>query len=109
MRASGRQASGCQQLPRDAPGGQDATMSLEGQSPTPDTLAPDNLPSSLRKLPYAEVLLSAAAHELVGLVTPELIEVAHEGFLQRLRGCLVVGMRAAERLRDALVDHAELE
>src|SRR4051812_14207804 len=61
----------------------------------------------LREGSHPQVLLAASANELVGLEVPQLLELAGEGALQRLRRGGVVGVRAPGRLGDDLVDHPE--
>src|SRR6476661_4012453 len=58
--------------------------------------------TSFGKLPHPQVLLAAPAHELVRLEPAELVELAEEGFLERLCRRVVIGVRAAGRFRNDL-------
>src|SRR5215208_366127 len=67
------------------------------------------LAALLCELPHPKVLLAPPADQLVGLELADLVDVAGERRLEGLRGGLVVGVRAARRLGDDLVDYLQLE
>src|SRR5690606_2928145 len=58
--------------------------------------------------PHGEVLLPAAAQPLPVRQRPQLAELADEGLAHRPGGALPVGVRAAGRLGDDLVDHRQV-
>src|SRR5262249_47257313 len=63
----------------------------------------------LEKLTHSEELVAPPPNELVRLVAAEVLELADQRVVDGLRGRLVIGVRAAGRLRNDLVDHALLE
>src|SRR6266850_6102688 len=65
--------------------------------------------SFLGQRTHGKVLLLAAFEELVDLELAELPQVALERLAQRLGGRLGVGVRAAGRLGDDLIDHTQVE
>src|ERR1700712_1291431 len=63
----------------------------------------------LRELSHPEKLVAPAAHELVRLVATKVFQLFDERLSYRGGGRFVVRVRAAGRLGNDLVDHAQLE
>src|SRR4051812_23876288 len=69
----------------------------------------DRLVELFLELAHSQILLSAAPYQLVRLQLAELIELPDQSVVDVLGRCLVVGVSAADGLRDDLVDHMEIE